>query len=230
MGLSISFKRVLLFYNSLMKKSAWLFGTIICLTLSGCKKHFSTFLEEARKDFSDKNYVGTVDNVNVGLLQWKDSDGTEAKAEAFQLLGASYQQLRNTDKAIEAYQQAISLSTQTFLSAYSLGMLYLARSQPRDGLKAFEKALAMKEDDPSALLGLANCLYALRRNKEAYDVYQKIIDVSPGVREALESIAILKNRLRQKKPVLPARSSSPAYRAPTKAKDPSLSIKKPKKR
>lgn len=205
-------------------------GTIACLALSGCKKNFSMFLVEARNDFSEKNYVGTVDNINVGLLQWKDSDGTEAKAEAYQLLGASYQQLRNTDKAIESYQQAILLSTQTFLSGYSLGMLYLARSQPQDGLKAFEKALAMKKDDPSALLGRGNCLYALRRYKEAYDVYQKIIDVSPGVREALESIAILKTRIRQQKTILPVRVATPRYRAPEKTKDPSLRIKKPKKK
>lgn len=230
MGLSISFKQVLLFYNPRMKKFSGLIALIFLLPLAGCKKNFSTFLNEARKDFAEKNYVGTVDNVNVGLLQWEESDGVEPKAEAYQLLGASYQQLRNTDKAIEAYQQAISLSTQTYLSAYSLGMLYLARSQPEDGIKTFHKALAMKKDDPSALLGLGNCLYALRKYREAYDVFQKIIDVSPAVREAMESMAILKNRLRQKQTVLPARSSSPGYRAPSKTKDPSLSIKKGKKK
>lgn len=213
-----------------MKKSSFILCLILLLPLAGCKKNFSSFFEQARKDFSEKNYINAVDNINVGLLQWKESDGIEAKAEAYQILGISYQQLRNTDKAIESYQQAIQLSTRTFSSAYALGMLHLTRSQPSEALATFEKALAMKKDDPSSLLGKANSLYALRRHKDAYEVYQRILDVSPGVREALESIAILKNRFRKKETVLPARSSNPRYKAPAKSKDPSLSIKKSKKK
>lgn len=213
-----------------MKKQASYFWIFLLLVFSGCEKKFASFLTQAREDFSSHNYINTVDNLNVGLLHWKESDGNEAKAEAYQLIGQAYQQLRNTDKAIEAYKQAVQLSTQTFTSAYALGMLFLTRSQPSEGLQAFQKALQMKSNDPMALLGLANCLYSLRRYKEAQESYQKVVDTSPGVRDALESLSALKSRMRQSQTTIHTKQKWPVYKSPGNPKEPPLVIKKTKKK
>jgi tetratricopeptide (TPR) repeat protein len=178
----------------------WLQWTLlsIFIVLTGCEKKFVPFLEKGREDFSSKNFINCVDNLNVGLLHWKESDGSDRKAEAYELLGQAYQQLRNTDKAIESYQEAVKLSTSTFLSAYALGMIYLTKEQSEAAIVNFRKALTMKKDDPLSLLGLANGFYIGRRYSDAMATYQKVLDVSPGVHDALESLTALRNRGRLK--------------------------------
>jgi tetratricopeptide (TPR) repeat protein len=49
----------------------------------------------------------------------------------------------------------------------------------------------MKKDDPLALLGLGDSLFALAQYEEAEAVYKKILEVSPGVPEALKNLEII---------------------------------------
>lgn len=169
---------------------------LLSVLLLGCRQDFAPFLQKAEKAFAERNYINTIDALNLGLPQWRESDGDDTKSRAYELLGRSYQELRNPDKAIDAYQEAIRLSPKAFDSAYNLGSLYLLKNQPRLALGAFEKALRTKPDDPQAILGLANSLYALERYSEAAQAFQRVIDVSPGVHEAMESLQAIKGRRR----------------------------------
>ena len=165
------------------------------LTLA-CRQEFSPFLQKAEKAFAERNYINTIDTLNLGLPRWRESDGDEKKSRAFELLGRSYQALRNPDKAIDAYQQAVHLSPRAYDAAYNLGTIYLLKNQPRLALGAFQQALRSRPDDPQATLGVANSLYALERYSEAAQAFQRVIDVSPGVREAIESLQAIRNRRR----------------------------------
>lgn len=191
-----------------MKNISKLCLVFLLITSFGCQKKFKPFFEKAKSNYASKNYVNAVDNLTISLLHWKESDGKDQKAEAYQLLGQSYQQLRNIEKAEEAYEQAVQLSDQTFESAYALGLLHLTKGQSTSAIKLFRKALTIKKDDPLALLGLANSLYSARQYMEAYATYQKVLDVSPGVRDAMDSIAALKIRLKQNQTVLPIKKKS----------------------
>jgi tetratricopeptide (TPR) repeat protein len=196
---------------------------VVCFFLFGCKKNISSYVEKATKKYAEKNYIETIDNLNVGLLHWNKSDGDEIKAQAYQLLGRSYHGLYNYDKAIEAYREAIKLSTRTFDSAYQLGIIYLTRNQPDVSMDFFQKALKMKTDDPWALLGLANSYFSLNRLKDAQFIYQRIIDVSPAVREALESLSQVKSKIRA--PAPPSKKTSEKYKAASPKKENSRFIR-----
>ena len=172
-----------------------LFLTTFFLALTSCRRDFSSFLQKAEQAFLEKNYITTIDELNLGLPNWKESDGAESKARAYELLGKSYHHLRNTDKAIEAYQQAIRLSNTTYDSATALGNLLLARSQHQRAMKAFEAALRMRPSEPSAYLGLGHCLYAERKYTEAERAYSQVIEHSPSVKEALECLALVREKL-----------------------------------
>lgn len=178
-----------------MKRTFLLLAFLVPL-LSSCRRDFKPFLEKAESAFAEKNYINTIDALTLGLPHWRDSDGEEAKARAFELLGHSYQALRNADKAIDAYQQSIKLS-KSYQPAYNLGTLYLMKSQPKLAMAAFQQALRVRSNDPLAVLGLANSLYALERYGEASQAFQRVLDVSPGVREALESLQAIRNRRRR---------------------------------
>jgi tetratricopeptide (TPR) repeat protein len=180
----------------LMKKydlnfAACLFALTLIL-LTGCRQEFLPSLKKAEQSFQEKNYINAIDTLNLSLPYWKESDGTEVKAQAYELLGKCYHQLHNKDKAIEAYEKALELSNHTYDAAYGSGILQLTKSQPELALRAFQKALEIKPDDPLSLLGTANALYSLRRYREAYEAYQQVIAASPGVTEALESLNVIR--------------------------------------
>lgn len=163
---------------------------------AGCRQEFSPYLEKAEKAFASRDYINTVDALNAGLPHWRSSDGDAKKARAFELLGLSYQNLRNTAKAVDAYQQSAKIAP-AYTPAYNLGNLYALNNQPKLAMASFQQALRAKPDDPLALLGLANSLYALHRFSEAAQTFQRVIDVSPGVADAIDSLKAIRGRHRR---------------------------------
>lgn len=200
-----------------MKTLLWL---SLCLSLTACQKKFEPLYQKAEAAFESKNHVECIDAVTLALPLWKEDDGNEKKARAYELLGKSYHSLLKTEKAAEAYEQAINLSDKTFDSAYSLGLIRLTSGQPRLASEAFLKALKMKRDDPQALLGLGNSFYALKKHQEARQIYQRIINTSPAVKEALEHLRILDLRSRPAK-----KAKKPVIKKNSKGKKPSLKIR-----
>lgn len=183
-----------------MKSRSLALLALLTLTLTACRREFLPLLQEARRTFAEENFVETVDASNAALQRWKDSDGTEAQAEAYQLLGQSYQRLHKAEKAVEAYQNAVRLSSNTFVSAYQLGMIFLTRSEPALAAKAFQAALRMKADDPLALVGLGNSFYMTEDYSQARLSYQRVIDTSPGVKESLEYTRLVDEKLQASRP------------------------------
>src|SRR4029077_8314532 len=120
------------------------------------------------------------------------------KAEAYELLGRSYHQLRSIDRAIESYEQALKLSHKRFDATYDLGSIYITSNQPQPGAIAFQDALRVKPDDPLPMVGIGNCFFQMKRYDEATLMFQRVIDVSPGVKESIENLALL-NKLTPKK-------------------------------
>lgn len=202
------------------------FLTLVCagLLLAGCRKAFLPALDEANSAFAEKNYINTVDIINTSLPNWREKDGNEKKAEAYSLLGKAYHEMHNVDKSIEAYQQALSLSDNMFDAAYDMGTLLLAKRQLEQARKAFLDALRMKPNDPLALLGLGNTYFELGRKDEALEAFHKVLEVSPGVHDALENIRVLKaGKPAAKKPAVKKAAAKPAKKAPAKAKKPAKS-------
>lgn len=168
---------------------------IVVMLAAGCRPSFAPLLQKAERSFAEKNHIDTIDALNLAIPNWKESDGNENKARAYELLGKSYHALKNYEKAMTAFRQAIQLSDKTFDSAYTLGTLHLLQSKPDRAADVFQTALRMKPNDPLALLGLANSYYGQKRYGEALRTYQKVLDVSPGVKDALASISALQSQL-----------------------------------
>jgi tetratricopeptide (TPR) repeat protein len=165
---------------------------VLAVALGGCHKHLTSYLKSAQKTFAEKNYVDTIDALNAGLAYWKESEGTEMEADAYELLGKSYRALRNLDKALDAYQRAAKLSRTHFNVYYDMGSIHLTKGLAEQAERNFREALRVKPDDPLALLGLGNSLYAQHKDDAARAAFQRILDSSPGVKDALESLAAMR--------------------------------------
>lgn len=173
------------------------------LLLSGCERNFNDLLSDAQASFVQKNYTQVIDDVNLALPRWRQKDGADKKSAAYELLGKSYHALEKTDQAADAYKQAVKLSNNAYDSAYALGVMDLASSQVTQAKESFEMALRMKKDDPLALLGLGDSLYALKQYAEAKAIYKRVLEVSPGVTDALANLKLLdkKSNARSTTPV-----------------------------
>jgi tetratricopeptide (TPR) repeat protein len=180
-----------------MNKIAVLLAAL-ALTLPACSKRFGPLYKDAQEAFAEGKWIETIDNINLGLPFWKESDGQENKAQAYQLLGKAYHKLQKIDKASDAYAKAIELSTNTYDSAYQLGLIYLTSKQTDQSIKSFKEALKMKKDDPAALLGLGNAYYDSGKLADAKVFYQRIIESSPAVREALDFLRLLDDKMKAK--------------------------------
>ena len=212
--------------KSLLRITFLLFLSTI---FSACGKNFSELLQKSETQFAAQDYVGAVDTLNIAIPIWKSNDTNFKKGRAYEILGLSYHKLRNTDKAIEAFEQAIETSTSTYSAAYSLGSIQLMRSQPQAALKAFEKALQMKKDDPLALLGLGNSHFALHHMEEARIMFNLVLDTSPGVRDAIECLEQMKVPSRRSSPRASSRASNLKVSNAPKPKRPAVSPKKKKR-
>ncbi len=180
-------------------------GVMAVLFLCGCQRNFNELLIEARQAATEKNYTVVIDNTQLALPRWREKDGVEKKSEAYELLGKSFHALQKLDQAADAYKQAVKHSDNAYDSAYALGVIHLASFQYEQAKDAFQAALRMKNKDPLALLGLGDSLYNLKRFDEARNVYRRVIEVSPGVSDALTNLSLIEKR---RSPVSSPTSSS----------------------
>lgn len=178
------------------------------LFLSACGTDFKGALADAEIAHSEKRYIDVVDGLNKVLPKWKDPEDKDARARAFELLGKSYYEMRNTDKAVEAFRMASSTSDKTYDSAYALGNIYLLKNEPDHAIKSFLVALKKRPNDPLALLGLGNGYYMAKQTAAAIATFEKVLDASPGVREAMEQLAVLRARSAKKTYSLPLRGKN----------------------
>ena len=167
--------------------------------LSSCKREFQPLVAKAAREQAKGDQIEAIDKLNLALTIWKESDGKEGRARAYELLGKAYQATRQSDKAIEAYEQAIELGNDVYDAAYQLGVIYMASSKHRLALRAFQRALQIRKDDPLSLVGLGNAYYGLRDYRNALLAYQRVLDTSPGVNEAIEYKALALRKLRRRR-------------------------------
>jgi len=186
-----------------MRKKYFHLISLVALALVGltaCAKKFDHLLLKATQAFTQQQYVETVDATNAALMRWRESDGPDKKAQAYQLLGKAYHQLKKLDQAEEAFREATKLSDQTYDSAYALGTIYLLKKDFKKAGAAFQTALRMKKDDPLALLGLGDCFYFTGQYEQAKNFYQSVLDLSPGVRNALTNLSLVNQKLKTSDP------------------------------
>jgi tetratricopeptide (TPR) repeat protein len=192
-----------MFYNRPMPRGSqrvslsFLFLAASAIILTACHDDFRTSLGKARQDFVENDSIGVIDTLNLALENWKESDGRDAKGQAYQLLGKSYQKLGNTDKAIEAFGRAVELSTNTYDAAYALGVYFLATQRIDNAIKSFRRALVMRANEPRSLLGLGDAFYLQQKYTDALATYRQIIRTSPAVSDALYNIEITQKKLRR---------------------------------
>ena len=155
---------------------------------------------------SGKGKVGTADAKYVQAMRMAESvraGGDPASATAFYSraheidpsqaaplvgLAETAAALGSTDKALELFREAITLSSNDGSLHRKYAGLLLKSGKPAQALEAYREALAIEPNDGKALNGIAVSLDLLGRPGEAREAYTRALALSPhdpGIRSNL---------------------------------------------
>jgi len=111
-------------------------------------------------------------------------------ADTLHLMGLLRIHTRQLDHALEWLSRAIRREPKTlYLTTLGTALLQLGRGG--DALKAFEKAIELKPDDPDLWRNLGLAFGELRRGTEAIESFQQALKLAPRHFDAAHRLAIL---------------------------------------
>lgn len=138
-------------------------------------------LQRAQACLQRYDRKGNVDSA-IALLEAR-SQRTGASAAVYATLAEAYVRKYNesTDKqwlpkAVESGRQAVQITDDLAAGHAALGMALAASGQTTEAIAEFDRAIGLNPLSGPAHLGLAK----LRSRKEAEQLYQKAVDLSPG--------------------------------------------------
>ncbi len=99
------------------------------------------------------------------------------------------------ERALEAYERALSLDPGHAASHLNLGRLLHEAGDPAAAEDHYRRALAARPRDPTALFNLGVALGDQGRLEEAVDAYDRALDADPAMADAHQNAARLCERL-----------------------------------
>jgi len=107
-------------------------------------------------------------------------------------LGSAYVELKDLPKATAALEQGLARATDTkdplvFDARITLAAVYFASNTHDKAQQQYEQALALRPDDPAALLGLGKVQFARTNAKDALATFERLVAAHPGTPQATEA-------------------------------------------
>jgi tetratricopeptide (TPR) repeat protein len=107
-------------------------------------------------------------------------------------LGSAYVDLKDLPKASAALEQGLARATDpkdplVFDARVTLAAVYFASNTHDKAQQQYEQALALKPDDPAALLGLGKVQFARTNAKDALATFERLVAAHPGTPQATEA-------------------------------------------
>jgi len=94
-------------------------------------------------------------------------------------LGALYERMKQMDRAIAIYEQAIERDSDNAIFYARLGAIYRQRAMPSEARKMYEQAAERAGDDPTVLFGLAQSCVEDDATPKALKLLKKIVRLNP---------------------------------------------------
>ena len=134
-------------------------------------------------------YDRSLQSSRRGISTAKQLNDTEALARFWGILGLTYLDLNQLNRAIRAYWKAIRYTPQDAGLWSGLGKAYLVKGRTKAARRVLEEAIKVNPQDASAWIDLGHCYRIEKRVSDAIITYQKAIQVAPRVPFAHLSLA-----------------------------------------
>lgn len=90
-----------------------------------------------------------------------------------------YEQLTNTQGAIDTYKQIIDKDAYSSEAWFNLGQVYFNQNKYEDAIDAYDYALVINEEDTVSLIQKAHAQYQLNNYQDAIETYLEYLNLSP---------------------------------------------------
>lgn len=139
--------------------------------------------------FNQKQFLAVIEQAQIFTKQYPDI------FVVWIILGASYAQIRNLDKAIQSYQHALSLNPNYVEGYNNLGVALRDKGKIDEAIVAYKKALSLKPDYPEALSNMGNALHVQGKMEEAIEAYKDALSLKPSYAKVYINMgAVLQDR------------------------------------
>lgn len=141
-----------------------------------------TFKKEGFQPKSPEIHVRIADVTRVGATLEKGGEALEkalSDADRLLLKGNKLAEENRYEEAIEAFKEAIALSSFNWGYHFNLGLAYKKINKLEEATAAFQKAVELNPESYSSNKELAEALAKADKFEEAAGHYQKAVDVSP---------------------------------------------------
>lgn len=113
----------------------------------------------------------------------------QPSADAYLALGNWFNENRQIECAIEAFQSGLKLEPNSALLSYDLGLGLLSAGRAEEALAPLRHSVKLRPGDGNAHLGLAAALASLGRHNEALAEFQAALKINPASTKALDGLA-----------------------------------------
>jgi len=120
-----------------------------------------------------------------------DTAQTEIYAEAIQRIAFSYDQLGESEKAIDAYKKALSVFPDNTDLIYNLGRLYYMQENYEKAIENFKKIADKNPNDYDAVYNTAMSYLRAEKNEEAIPFFKKAIEIKPDSYDAWNNLGVV---------------------------------------
>ncbi len=131
------------------------------------------WLNKAMELEADKDWPALLEH---GRRWAKAQPGSGA---AWFVLGLAYDKAGQTDKAIEAFQHALSINPKNADAWRNLGITYIDVSHPVEAIEAIQHGLRIQPEDANAWAGLGLAYDKAGQFTKSIEAYQQVMRINP---------------------------------------------------
>lgn len=124
------------------------------------------------------------------LALWTYDQAHPEDVDAINNKGLAYENLDQTEKAIECYKQVLSIDPEYKIAWYNLGLAYEDLNDFNSSVEAYKKAIEIDPEYTSAWNNLGYTFNLMRKPKDALEPLKKAIETSPEYVDAHNNLGI----------------------------------------
>jgi len=149
----------------------------------------------ARQTYNNGQYEQAIQELSDYIYKTKNIKRREARA--YRLLGLSYEQLNQPDKALEIYLEALEFHQKNIPLLLSAASLYERTGLIDQSIELYNRVLQLEPDNADALAGLANNYLQMGFYSQSVSYYAQYLQQNPqadAIHRARLAYAFFKQR------------------------------------
>ena len=151
----------------------------LLLILSGCKRNYEkgkALSAEGTTAFNSGNASKAIEKLEEALEAGLPD---EDLADVYNMIGLSYADLQDYEKALTNYQSALKADPKDFRVMTNMGISYRLSRQYEKAEESYRNALAVNPDYPEAHSSLGTLYIIIEKPAEAIPCFERALEIKP---------------------------------------------------